>query len=230
MSLCRKHNIPWSSTRSLKSIIRRIDARLFPKNDRFAELLQRCILPDCHSVLDVGCGDGALHERVPGIPFTVGIDLKLSDKARTAPYSEYRQVDVRSLADVFEPRQYDCAIAIDVIEHLTRDDGHRLLDAMEDIAVRRVIILTPNGFLSQPPAPDNPHQEHLSGWQAEDFFKRGYRVVGVRGWRPLRGMYAEIRWSPHFFWRRLSACTEAFTEKRPKLAFQLLCIKDTSAA
>lgn len=199
---------------------------------RCSEHLRRLILRDCDTVLDVGCGvDAALLSKVPGIPYSVGVDLELPVEASSSGdarerHSDYRRLDIRTLSKHFEPGGFDCVVALDVIEHLPMDEGHELLTAMERIATKRVIVYTPNGFVPQPPAPGNPHQKHLSGWTVEDFEKRGYTVIGVNGWRPLRGPYSAIRWHPTRFWGRVSLYSEGLVEARPRLAFQLLCVKE----
>jgi hypothetical protein len=100
---------------------------------------------------------------------------------------------------------------------------------METIASKRVVVLTPNGFLEQAAAPDNQHQEHLSGWQSKEFHRRGYAVLGVNGWRPLRGPYATIRWRPASVWWRLAQFSQRFVRSKPRYAFHLLCIKEMGA-
>jgi len=201
-----------------------LDEHLFPEEPRYAADLRRSLLPECRSVLDVGCGrDGRLLRLVPGIPYAVGVDAQVP---ASGPHAAYRRLDVRFLSDAFEGRSFDAVVALDVIEHLRRDDGLRLLEAMEAIASLRVIVFTPNGFLPQPAAADNPHQEHLSGWSPTDFERRGYRVTGVNGWKPLRGSYAEPRWRPRPLWSRMSMLTEPFVHAHPRHAFQLMCAKD----
>jgi len=209
----------------------RLDRSLFPEQGvALTGALRKAIGAGCTSLLDVGCGDqGALLARVPGLPFTVGVDLELpTDDDLVARHTEYHEADIRSLSDHFERKQFECVVALDVIEHLTRTEGADLLEAMEQIASKRVIVFTPNGFLPQEPSAANPHQEHRSGWTVDDLARRGYRVIGINGWRPLRGPYAEIRWRPRSFWLRLSALTEPFATGHPRSAFQLFGVKDIS--
>lgn len=220
---------PALASQGFRKMLGKLDRRLFPEQGvALTGVLQREIGQECSSLLDVGCGDqGALPERVPGLPFTVGVDLALpADDADLARHSEYRQVDIRSLSDHFESGQFECVVALDVIEHLTREESVQLLEAMERIASKRVIVFTPNGFLPQAPTQSNPHQEHRSGWTVDDLARRGYRVIGINGWRPLRGPYAEIRWRPRSFWLRFSALTEPFATGHPRSAFQLFGVKD----
>ena len=56
--------------------------------------------------------------------------------------------------------------------------------------------------------------------------ERGYRVIGINGWKPLRGEFAAIRWRPERLWERLSLWSQRFTTADPTHAFQILCVKE----
>lgn len=69
------------------------------------------------------------------------------------------------------------AIAIDVIEHLSRDDGLEMLEEMKRLAFGQVVIFTPLGFQPQDGGAETDAwgyqgqrwQVHRSGWTPEDF-------------------------------------------------------------
>lgn len=181
-------------------------------------------------MLDVGCGSDSPLARLEGpVGTSVGVDIHegdLRECRRRGIHDHHAVLDVQMLRTAFRPRSFDCALASDLIEHLEESAGYELISAMEELARRRVIVLTPNGFLEQPPDPDNPWQEHVSGWTVDEFERLGYRVLGVNGWKPLRTMYAEIRFRPLPLWDRVSVLTQPVTERRPRRAFQLLAVKD----
>ncbi len=102
----------------------------------------------------------------------------------------------------------------------------KLLDDMERIAKEKVIVYTPNGFLPQGTVRDNPYQVHLSGWTTEEFESRGYNVIGINGWKPLRHEFSRIRFRPIIFWKLVSGLTRRLVRIYPKLAFQLLATKE----
>ncbi|TMQ65484.1 MAG: class I SAM-dependent methyltransferase [Candidatus Eisenbacteria bacterium] len=87
---------------------------------------------------------------------------------------DLRRLDTLLPADA--PR-YDLALLIDVIEHLEKQEGHRLVGELLGRA-RRVLIATPCGFRAQEVA-GKPFETHRSGWLPWDFWGR-YRVHRLR--------------------------------------------------
>ena len=212
-------------------LLRKWDARLFGVDyEQYHRVLKRLVLDGrCESLLDVGCGANSPVGRFAAqIPRRVGVDTHLPsiEQSRNAGiHSEYVISNVLEIGEKFAVDSFDCVTLLEVIEHLPREAGEQLLAQCERIARLRVVVSCPNGFLFQPPTPDNPFQEHISGWSAEDFRSRGYEVIGVSGWKPLRGPLMRPRWRPHAVFRRLSLLTERFVETRPDQAFQILCVK-----
>jgi hypothetical protein len=161
----------------------------------------------------------------------VGVDLhepSIEQSRAGGLHHEYVRADALSIVETFGPKSFDGVAALDLIEHLPKAQGWDLLSAMEQVACRKVVVFTPNGFLPQTAYDNNELQEHLSGWTSSEFRGRGYRVYGVRGWRLLRGERASIRWRPEMLWTLLSMWSQPFTQRWPEHAFQLLCIKDVS--
>lgn len=88
-----------------------------------------------------------------------------------------------------------------------------------------MIIFTPNGFQPQGEFDNNVYQLHRSGWTVEEMESLGFKVVGMMGFKPLRGEFGEVRWKPKLFWHRVSVLTQPFVRNRPSLAYHLMCIK-----
>ncbi|RMD58164.1 class I SAM-dependent methyltransferase [Candidatus Woesearchaeota archaeon] len=188
--------------------------------------LLRKALKGCKRVVEFGCGDHSPLAR-QGVEKTMGVDihgpsLELARDRKT--HDIFVQADVRKFR---LKRKFDCAIALDVIEHLPKKDGKILLENME-YSARRVVVFTPNGFLEQDQSlvEENPYQAHLSGWTVDDFRRFGYKVYGVNGLKCLRGSRAIIRWRPKIFWFAISEISQWVVFLFPRLAFQLLAVKD----
>jgi SAM-dependent methyltransferase len=199
--------------------------------ERYYTLLRREIA-GYQSLLDVGCGFNSPIRRFRNlVPVRVGVDgfAPAIDASRARGiHTNYVLADLRELERHFAPVSFDVVLASDVIEHFTKDQGLRLLEAMERIARHRVIVFTPNGFVPQSAYDDNDRQEHLSGWDPPEMRGRGYRVIGVNGWKPIFGERARIAWRPKWVGRLAAALSRPIIYRRPELAFQILCVKDLS--
>ena len=77
----------------------------------------------------------------------------------------------------FQPKSVDTVFLVDVIEHLEKEEGQKLLAATERIAKQQIVIFTPLGFMPQHHENGKDAwglsgaswQEHKSGWLPEDF-------------------------------------------------------------
>jgi SAM-dependent methyltransferase len=208
---------------------RRLDRLVFGRlQDDFISRLE-CALGDCESVLDVGCGANSPIDRLPKrVPYSVGVDLYepwIEESRAKGIHDRYLVADIRHLDSYFAPKSMDCVLAADVLEHLDKADGFRLISLMDRIARKSVVIFTPNGYLEQHPTGGNPLQIHRSGWAASEMQALGYEVTGINGWRPLRGEYARAKWRPRTLWSRISLVSQLLTNSRPTHAFALLCVK-----
>ena len=182
------------------------------------------------SLLDVGCGAYSPIKLFSNkMEYVVGVDIfePSIEKSRAARiHNDYKNVNVLELDKHFEPNSFDCVISSDLIEHLTKDDGNKLITMMEKIASKKVVIYTPNGFFPQSEFDGNKFQVHISGWEIDEMQKKGYRVVGINGNKMFFGEFGKIRWKPKVFWGRIALMTQFYYEKNPKNAFGIMCIKD----
>jgi len=188
----------------------------------------RTELAGCETVLDVGCGNISPMRFLAGSRLT-GVDgyaPALEEARRHGTHDEYLLGDVKRLNELLPARRFDACVALDVIEHLTKEDGWRMAEAIERLASRKVVIHTPNGFVPQH-SHDGDLQEHLSGWQVEEMRSRGYRVRGMYGPKSLRGEYHRIRYRPQVLWLLVSFMGHYFrTRARPDEAAAIFCIKE----
>lgn len=180
------------------------------------------------SILDVGCGSNSMVRLLSYNKYCVGVDVhkqSLVDSKSKDIHDEYVECNILRISELFMENAFECVIAIDVIEHLEKEDGIILLDAMERIASRKVIVFTPNGFLPQGDRFSNPWQVHLSGWTVDDFEKRGYNVIGINGHRSLRGEFAKIKHKPKYLFGFISDVSQLLVKNRPRRAFQLFAVR-----
>jgi SAM-dependent methyltransferase len=185
-------------------------------------------------VLDVGCGANSpigQFERRPR--HAVGVDIFEAsiEKSRAAGiHDEYVIADVLTMDRLFAADSFDVCLALDLIEHLERQDAIELLLAMERIARQRVVVLTPNGFLEQDEYDGNAWQRHRSGWSTSVLRDLGFRVYGLHGLRGLRGDRAQIDKRPVRLWGLVADVSQPIVYHLPRLAFHLLGVKLVASA
>jgi SAM-dependent methyltransferase len=194
----------------------------------FTSLALRRALAGCEKVLDVGCGVAfTLHDL--GMSQTTGVDAYAPsiEKARQAhTHNELILGDVRNLMDTFQPKSFDACVAMDVIEHLPKPDGLKLMAEMESIARRKVVFLTPNGFLPQGNTDGNEYQRHYSGWEPAEMRQHGYEVSGLLGPKSWRGEYHRLKYKPAALWAVASLVSHVvWTGWQPEKSAAILCVK-----
>lgn len=213
------------SRRVLLRVHRNFYTKVFP--DFIAELGRE--LGGCDSVLDVGCGSNSPLKNFSGRFYSEGVDAFLPSIEKSKEkgiHNRYHKMDVLDIGNKFGGNSFDCVVALDLIEHLGKKDGMKLISKMENIAGKKVIIFTPNGFVRQEEYDGNRHQVHKSGWSVHEMKKMGYDVIGINGLKSLRDEFARIRLHPKFFWWVVSDITQKFVRNSPEKAFQILCVKE----
>lgn len=156
-------------------------------------IIRNAVGDEVRTVLDLGCGYGGLMKAISRDESweVTGVDADSNSlqSARNTPTYKYLikgdlETVVRGL--IKKKQKFDVVLMSQVIEHLTKQKGERILDLIEKLVIKRIVITTPNGFMEQieESLNGNIHQEHLSGWQKEDFAKRGYKVRGL-GFKPI---------------------------------------------
>jgi hypothetical protein len=125
----------------------------------------------------------------------------------------------------FADGSYDVVTALDVIEHLPKEAGWTLLDELERVCRGHLIVLTPYGYMVQPPYPDQPWMEHLSGWWPQDFAARGFEVRGTGGVRFARRHedHTAFRWGP--VGKAIGLATVPLARRVPATAFDIVAVK-----
>ena len=176
--------------------------------------------------MDLGCGRKSPILCSPSVRWGVGVDLFdpfLRESKERRIHSNYIKADVRYLP--LKEKSFDAAFALDLLEHLSKDEGSDLMKRMEELARKKVVIFTPNGYLPQTTEDGNPLQKHKSGWVCEELERRGFEIHGINGLRILRGHKARVKHEPKVLWRLISDLSEKVVHNSPRNAFQLFCVK-----
>ena len=140
-------------------------------------------------IVDIGCGIQPQDYLVPRVhiccePFyqyvdrlkeliVAGSDRKFRDRHYVILHAKWDEA-----LKLLPAKSVDTVFALDVIEHLTKPEGHRLLTEANRIARSQIVLFTPLGFVLQ----ETQHggkdawgmdgaewQAHCSGWTPEDF-------------------------------------------------------------
>ncbi len=175
-------------------------------------------------VLDIGCGIRPQSYFKPYLhvclePYQEYIDILNTCYARDPGFlilTGKAQEVLESLPD----ESFDSVFLIDVIEHLKKDDGFRLLKQMERLARNQVLIFTPLGFMPQHyelgekdawGLGGTEYQEHKSGWQPEDFDGRWEFHICPSYHQPPKGYENDKTFGA--FWAVLNC--ENFKSRKP---------------
>jgi len=182
-------------------------------------------MSDCGCLLDVGCGKDSPIEYVAERGYSVGLDIfkpYLLKSKRAKIHDDYVLASINYLR--FKPKSFQTTALIDVLEHLNKSDGYKILNQIEGLATEKVVVFTPNKFLKQQEYDDNVHQMHLSGWTLLELVNLGFSVCGINGVRFFRKEKAEYRINQSWF-SKLADLSQTIAYRYPMIAFQLLAVK-----
>lgn len=199
-------------------------------------LLKKAI-GDAKTILDLGCEHGKLMELLSdGEDWQVtGVDIYKKNTAQAAKRKKFIKVISGDIVNVSrrlikEKKKYDVVFCSQVIEHIDRKRGEELFKLVDKLAKKRIIFGTPRGFMEQPEVflGDNPHMGHKSGWEEEDFRKRGYKVYGI-GISPIWAEQGFARNTNKVMFIILTLLGYVFSPVvyyLPRLGAGILCIKE----
>ena len=133
------------------------------------------------SILDVACGLSLKSKYIPA-QIRVGVDIydKYFEHIESEVPYVVMKYDVRKLNEVFVPKSFDLVIALDVIEHLEKQESLDMIKECEKIARKAVILETPEGYVPQNldilGHGGHEWQTHRCGWEKEELEKLGYKA------------------------------------------------------
>ncbi len=196
-------------------------------------ILQR-EMRDCSTLLDLGCGPTSVIKFLQ-IPWSVGVELHvpyIRETVKERIHNEYVLADVRAVQ--FREKCFDCVLASDVIEHLSKEEGYELIRKMKSIARKKIIVTTTNGFIRSEAIDGNPFQIHRSGWNVSELKGLGFKVWGLTGLKHIRersklpshgDVLETVRFRPRPLWLLIAEATEILTWYMPEMSFELFCVK-----
>jgi len=182
------------------------------------------------SILDVGCGYASPLSKIPKTSFRVGMDFfkQYIDRSSAKKIHDHYVVG-KGDSLPFRSKSFDCVIALEVIEHLDKYMGQKMIMELERVAKKKIILTTPNGFLDTKPGPfDNPVECHLSGWHKNDLKSMSFKVYGLGGLKTIwtiRHGKAVPKINIPIIGSFLVDITSFAVYNRPSLSFDLLGIK-----
>jgi hypothetical protein len=178
-------------------------------------------------ILDLGCGNinsSPVLDSCKHFKKYVGVDgfhfKKINNNSKIKLY----KMDIFDIDKHYKKSYFDIVLALDVIEHLTVPDGHRLITLMEKMSKNTIVILTPNGFIKQYDR-INKLNNHISGWKYSFFEKNNYKIEGIYGPKIFRKEFCELRKPKYLFGVLSLFCNILFTRRFPKFDMSLLCVK-----
>jgi hypothetical protein len=140
------------------------------------------LIKTTNSVLDIGCGIRPMNFFTPNIhvlvePFPDYVKM-LRYKYVNIPQIIIIQNYSLDFLKLAPDASFDSIFVLDVIEHLSKEDGLKLIKECERVARQQIIFFTPIGFEEQDCESEEKDgwgltgmtfQQHRSGWFPEDF-------------------------------------------------------------
>lgn len=136
--------------------------------------------------LDLGCGEytGMMETQVAQLPFKelVSVDAwaPALEQHKDVQFAAAKQTSVEAdIRDLTQFGSFDIILAFDVLEHLTKAEGHKFLGRLEKKANNLILLLVPVEPGVHRPWEgryDNPYQEHKAFWTPSELTEKGYDV------------------------------------------------------
>jgi SAM-dependent methyltransferase len=188
------------------------------------------LLGDCETLYDVGCGAGnhLVDLAPPPTKIWIGIDShqgSLDVASKKGIYQEVICADILDFLASCPDKAVDTVLASCVIEHMPKEVGHLLLTEMKRVCRVQAIVFTPNGFVPQPADPDNPANEHVSGWSLADLTRNGFEIdSGLFGHRRLRTSFGLPSLRPVMLGDLIAKSTSRLAFRFPSIAYQFVAV------
>ena len=176
-------------------------------------------------VLDVGCGKGINGYLIRASRDTrgsklIGIDVNPEFLNFCKKHNTYDVLlNIRLPKLPFKDKSIDFVLCTEVIEHLTKSQGIKLLNEIDRICRGRALITTPNVYFET--IPNEFEDSHRSSWGISDFRRAGFKVYGL-GFKTTilqSDPLLKIKQALYFF-------ATPFAYLIPEISGILVCVKD----
>ncbi len=207
----------------IKTICYNLYYRLFPYSLEHSVAKE---LRGCKTILDAGCGDGGFMQRVleflPEDIMVVGCDIYEPYLKKANERNIYHYVEKKDLRNLTFPFRFDAVLANNTLEHL--DKNYRYIKQLELLALKKVIIATPNGYLKSE-IKGLPTETHLCGYTLKEMRDLGYEV---RGWdqKYFCRLWHISPFGIRFIISALSHFSNAISYYFPETGAHILCTKE----
>ncbi|MBI5358411.1 class I SAM-dependent methyltransferase [Candidatus Amesbacteria bacterium] len=143
---------------------------------------------EAKTILDLGTDDGQFMNDIgKGKNWIIdGIEIYKPSFNKAKESEVYRKTwlgDVELIAKelISKKQKYDVVLCSQVLEHLDKNKGKRILKLAEKLATKRIVFALPISFMNQPVEflKGNPYQAHRSGWSIDELRGLGFTVHGM---------------------------------------------------
>lgn len=171
-------------------------------------------LTSAQTVLDVGCGIYPQNYIVPLVhiccdPFEQYVE-HLHKKVETEIQGTYviLKASWKDIAEKLPMNCVDTVFLLDVIEHLEKEEGVRLLKLTERIAKKQIIVFTPIGYMPQEHEGETDawglsgvaYQQHMSGWFPDKDFDDSWDIYACKDFHLVNNMRIPLEKPYGAFW------------------------------
>ena len=158
---------------------------------KFSQLPRPAGLVEVDTVLDIGVGLRPVGWYKPKRHICVEPHGPYADKLEAAGYTVERMTADYAML-MLAGEQIDAVYLLDVIEHMERHEGERVLGLARLLEPKQIVVSTPVGFFAQHGDAWNlggeKWQEHRSGWEPSDF--PGWTISYYKNGAPKGGFTA----------------------------------------
>lgn len=113
---------------------------MLPEDHEKLRILRKFIPDDVHTILDVGCGNGAVTNVLPENYDITGFDF--SEEALT--HFKHKKVLGSTEQLPFDDQSFDLVLTMDTLEHIKPDHYEQTLKELERVAKKYIVVICPH--------------------------------------------------------------------------------------